>query len=88
MFTDHHKLPDAAFVEQLSKRGGRTVLRGTDLNIFVDAWSKPEIKVQKQAFCHLLVGVDSEENADYWFTDMNNRCGHEIRVVSGTKMPN
>jgi len=87
MFTDHHKLPDAAFVEKLSKRTGRTVLRGTELNVFVDAWSKPETKAQKQAFFHLLVGFDPEENADYWFTDLKKHCGHEIRDVSGTKIP-
>ena len=87
MFTDHHKLPDAAFVEQLSKRSGRTILRGTELNVFVDAWSKPETKAQKQAFFHLLVGFDPEENADYWFTDLKRRCGQEIRDVSGTKIP-
>ena len=60
MFTDHHKLPDAAFVEQLSKRSGRTVLRGAELNVFVDAWSMPQSKIQKQAFFHLLVGFDPE----------------------------
>ena len=87
MFTDHHKLPDAAFVEQLSKRSGRTVLRGTELNVFVDAWSKPETKAQKQAFYHLLVGFDPEENADYWFTDLMKRCGNEERDVSGTMIP-
>ena len=87
MFTDHHKLPDAAFVEQLSKRSGRTVLRGTELNVFVDVWSKPESKIQKQAFFHLLVGFDPEEDADYWFKDLNKRCGHEIRDVLGTKIP-
>ena len=87
MFTDHHKLPDAAFVEQLSKRTGRTVLRGAELNVFVDAWFKPESKIQKQAFFHLLVGFDPEENAEYWFTDLNKRCGYEMRDLSGTKIP-
>lgn len=87
MFTDHHTLPDAAFVEQLSRRSGKTVLRGTELNVFVDAWSKPEAKAQKQAFFHLLVGFDPEENADYWFADLKQRCGHETRDVSGTKIP-
>ena len=87
MFTDHHKLPDAAFVEQLSKRSGRTVLRGTELNVFVDAWSKPETKAEKQAFYHLLVGFDPEENADYWFTDLIRHCGNEEREVSGTMIP-
>ena len=87
MFTDHHKLPDAAFVDQLSKRTGKTVLRGTELNIFVDAWSKPETKAHKQAFYHLLVGFDPEENADYWFTDLMRHCGNEERDVSGTMIP-
>ena len=87
MFTDHHKLPDAAFVEQLSKRSGRTVLRGTELNVFVDAWSKPESKIQKQALFHLLVGFDPEVDADYWFKHLSQRCGHEIRGASGTEIP-
>ena len=71
----------------MSKRSGRTVLRGTELNVFVDVWSKPESKIQKQAFFHLLVGFDPEEDADYWFKDLNKRCGHEIRDVLGTKIP-
>ncbi len=87
MFTDHHKLPDAAFVEQLSRQSGKTVLRGTELNIFVDAWSKPESRVQKEAFFHLLVGFDPEKDPDYCFTDLKKRCGDEIRCLSGTNMP-
>ena len=87
MFTDHHKLPKATFVEQLSKRTGTTVLRGTELNVFVDAWSKPESKIQKQAFFHLLVGFDPEKDTDYWFKYLNQQCGHEIRNVSGTAIP-
>ena len=87
MFTDHNALPDAVFVEQLSARSGRTVLRGAELNVFVDAWSKPESKIQKQAFFHMLVGFAPEEDADYWFTDLNKRCGHEIRNVSGSRIP-
>ena len=83
MFTDHHKLPDVAFVEQLRKRSGKTILRGTELNVFVDAWSKPESKIQKQAFFHLLVGFDPEEDADYWFKYLKQRCGHEIRKCIG-----
>ena len=86
MFTDHNKLPEAAFVEQLSKRSRKTILRGTELNVFVDAWGKPESKAQKQAFFHLLVGFDPEEDADYWFTNLKKRCGNEIRDVSGTKI--
>ena len=87
MFTDHNTLPDAAFVDQLSRRSGKTVLRGVELNVFVDAWSKPESKIQKQAFFHLLVGFAPEEDADYWLTDLNRRCRHEMREVSGKKTP-
>ena len=86
MFTDHHKLPDAAFVSELSKRSGRTILRGTELNIFVDAWSKPKPKIEKQAFFHLLVGFDPEKDADYWFEHLKRQCGHEERNASGTKI--
>ena len=86
MFTDHNALPEATFVEQLSRRSGRTVLRGMELNVFVDAWSKPESKIQKQAFFHLLVGFAPDENADYWLTDLHKRCRHEIRDVSGTEI--
>lgn len=87
MFTDHHTLPDAEFVEQLNSGTSSTVLRGTELNIFVDAWAKPKSKIEKQAFFHLLVGFDPDENADYWFTDLKKRCGHEVRDVSGMKIP-
>ena len=87
MFTDHHKLPDATFVKELSERSASTVLRGAELNVFVDAWSKPETKAGKQAFYHLLVGFDPEENADYWLTDLMKHCGNEKRVVSGNAIP-
>ena len=86
MFTDHHKLPDAEFVAALSKRSGKTILRGTELNVFVDAWSKPKPKIEKQAFFHLLVGFDPEQDADYWFEHLKRECGHEERDASGTKI--
>ncbi len=87
MFTDHHKLPDKTFIEQLNSQSGTTVLRGAELNVFVDAWSKPETKAQKQAFFHLLVGFDPEEDADYWITDLQKNCGYEKRSVSGSEIP-
>ena len=86
MFTDHNKLPDAAFVAELSKRSGRTILRGTELNVFVDAWCKPESKIEKQAFFHLLVGFDPEQDTDYWFKHLVQQCEQEMRDVSGTKI--
>ena len=86
MFTDHNRLPDPTFVTQLSKRTGATILRGTELNVFVDAWSKPESKIEKQAFFHLLVGFDPEQDADYWLKHLSQQCGHEVRHVSGTEI--
>ena len=83
MFTDHHMLPDAEFVERLKEGSGRTILRGTELNVFVDAWAKPESKIHKQAFFHLLVGFDPDVDADYWFSHVNKQCGYEARDVSG-----
>lgn len=84
MFTDHHTLPDSAFVEALRQRTGKTVLRGTELNIFVDAWGKPEEKVQKQAFFHLLVGFAPEIDADYWVTHINREYGYKEHTISGS----
>ena len=84
MFTDHHALPESDFVKGLKEGSGTTVLRGAELNVFVDAWAKPESKIQKQAFFHLLVGFDPDVDADYWFTHVNKQCGHEVRDVSGT----
>lgn len=87
MFADHHELPNAEFVKKLSKRSGRTVLRGTELNVFVDAWSKPKPKIQNQAFFHLLVGFDPEENADYWLERLKRDCRNETRDISDTRIP-
>ena len=70
-------------MEGIRSGTGRTVLRGTELNVFVDAWAKPEPKIQKQAFFHILVGFDPDVDADYWFKDLNRRCGYEARKVSG-----
>ena len=87
MFTDHHTLPEQTFIEQVHRGTGKTILRGTELNIFVDAWGKPQAKIQKQAFFHLLVGFSPEMDADYWFTHVNNKCGYEEREISGNKIP-
>lgn len=83
MFTDHHTLPDQTFIEELGQRAGKTILRGTELNIFVDAWGKPKEKIQKQAFFHLLVGFSPETDADYWFAHLNREFGFEERTISG-----
>src|SRR5437867_3598398 len=55
MFTDHEKLPDPDFCAELTKKTRKTILRGIELNVFVDAWGKPEGKVDKNLFFHLLI---------------------------------
>lgn len=87
MFTDHHILPEQEFVEKVQRGTGKTILRGAELNIFVDAWGKPEARVQQQAFFHLLVGFSPAMDADYWFTHVNQQCGYEERDISGNKIP-
>ena len=62
MFTDHGKLPDRHFTEEVARRSNKTILRGAELNIFVDVWDKPEDKIEKNLFFHLLVGFDPEAN--------------------------
>ncbi len=88
MFTDHQKLPDRNFVEAVSQRSGKTVLRGCELNVFVDAWAKPVDKIDKEIFFHLLVGFDPDmgQSPDYWFTHLNRKCKNEIRNIGGTEV--
>lgn len=88
MFTDHEKLPDRQFTEELERRSGKTVLRGGELNIFVDAWAKPADKIEKQLFFHLLVGFDpnGQQDPDYWFTHLRKECSNELRDIGGTKV--
>ena len=88
MFTDHQKLPDRNFTDAVAEGSGKTVLRGSELNVFVDAWSTPLDKIDKSVFFHLLVGFDpgATESADYWFTHLNRECSNETRSISGTSV--
>ena len=90
MFTDHSRLPDADFVKQIGDSTGCLVLRGTELNVFVDAWDKPENKVDKASllFFHLLVGFDPSSSAppDYWMTDIRRKCNAETRLSQGHEL--
>lgn len=88
MFTDHGQLPEPGFVERLNNATGRLVLRGAELNIFVDAWDKPEGKVGKALFFHLLVGFDpsSAASPEYWMTEIHRRCSPETRELQGRKL--
>ena len=87
MFTDHHTLPEKEFINKVRRGTGKTILRGAELNIFVDAWAKPQTKIQKQAFFHLLVGFSPDVDEDYWLTHVNQKCGYEDRDISGNKIP-
>jgi histidinol phosphatase-like PHP family hydrolase len=84
MFTDHEKLPDAAFVNELAHRTRKTILRGMELNVFVDAWGKPEGKVDKNLYFHLLIGFDPDgrQQPEYWMTHIYKQCGETVRDCS------
>ncbi|QDV87354.1 AAA family ATPase [Stieleria magnilauensis] len=86
MFTDHVRLPDAGFVDELQRRTGRLILRGVELNVFVDAWTKPLSKITKNLYFHLLIGFDPDatETPDYWITHLYKRCHTEERQSGGT----
>lgn len=88
MFTDHQRLPDRDFVESLAKQTGKTILRGCEFNVFVDAWDKPTDKVNKNIFFHLLVGFDPDanESPDYWFTHLHKECRNATRNIGGTNV--
>jgi len=88
MFTDHNQLPDAALVKQLADKTGRLILRGAELNVFVDAWTKPPGKVDKNLFFHVLVGFDpaSSQPPDYWMADIRRHCKEEVRTSGGKEL--
>ena len=85
MFTDHQTLPSRSFTEELAKRSQKTILRGIEFNIFADAWTKPQGKVEKNAFFHLLAGFDPDasQDADYWFAHIKKECSHSKRNIGG-----
>lgn len=88
MFTDHERLPQREFVEALTERTGKLILRGAELNIFVDAWSKPSGKVEKNLYFHLLVGFDPDgpQDPDYWITHIYKVCANEVRDTGSHKV--
>jgi hypothetical protein len=85
MFTDHEQLPEKVFTDELQKRTNRLILRGVELNVFVDAFGKPESKVNKDVFYHLLVGFDpaAEYDPEYWLQQIYRGCGKETRQIGG-----
>jgi AAA domain len=81
MFTDHERLPEASFTSNVANLSGTTILRGVELNVFVDAWQQPEGRVGKNLFFHLLVGFDPDgtQSPDYWLDHIYRECGLEKR---------
>jgi len=88
MFTDHSKLPEISLVDNIAKKSGALVLRGIELNIFVDAWNKPEDKVGKEMFFHLIVGFDPKgaQSPEYWVTDLTRNFTMETRSSGGMEI--
>lgn len=88
MFTDHGELPDAGFVQQVSEGSGALILRGVELNVFVDAWGKPEAKVAKEAFFHLLLGFDpdADQPPEYWLSHIYRECKEQERQAGSQKI--
>lgn len=86
MFTDHLSLPDQAFTAKLSEQTGSVILRGVELNIFVDAFDKSEGKIGKDVFYHLLIGFDPEGRnpPDYWLQHIFHRFPIEERKCDGS----
>jgi len=56
--------------------------------VFVDAWTKPPGKVDKNLFYHLLVGFDpaSSQTPDYWMCDIRRYCNEEARTSGGKEL--
>lgn len=88
MFTDHGRLPDKSFIEDVARRSRALILRGVELNVFADAFDKPTGKIDREAFFHLLVGFDPghQYDADFWLQTIYKDCGQEERVVGGNKI--
>jgi energy-coupling factor transporter ATP-binding protein EcfA2 len=81
MFTDHEQLPDQGLISALQDKTGRVLLRGVELNVFVDVFDKPAGKVSKEMFYHVLVGFDPDgkNSPDYWLEHLYRQCGREER---------
>lgn len=85
MFTDHNELPSEAFVTELKNKTGKLILRGVELNVFVDAWNIPSKKIGKNLFFHLLIGFDPDcsQTPEYWLQHLYHKCKTECRDSGG-----
>lgn len=85
MFTDHACLPDKDFIDGLRKRTPNLVIRGTELNVVVEAWAKPEDKVAKNVYFHLLLGF-KPGSEDYWLENIYKNCGQQDIDCGGQRL--
>lgn len=88
MFTDHERLPELTFTEDVAKSSGCLVVRGVELNVFVPAWSKPSEKVSRSLYFHLLIGFDPDgaQPPDYWLDRIYHKCQTETRDCGSRKI--
>jgi hypothetical protein len=86
MFTDHNELPDAKLVENIFKRTGALILRGVEMNIFVEAHGKPNDKIDQDAYFHFLIGFDphAELNPEWWLAHLKKEGEFKIKDRAGT----
>lgn len=85
MFTDHGELPSKEFADGVASKTSALILRGVELNVFADAFGKPDGKIDKEAFFHLLIGFDPENemDADFWLQTLYFQCGIEDKNIGG-----
>ena len=64
------------------------MIRGVELNVFVDAWIKPAGKVDKSLFFHVLVGFDpcTTPSPEYWLEDIRRHCREEKRQAGDKEL--
>lgn len=88
MFTDHGKVPQSAFVDRVARQCDALVLRGVELNVFCDAFGKGKGQIAREAFFHLLIGFDpdNEYPAEYWLQSVYEKCGREERSAGSEKI--
>ena len=59
-------------------------MRGLELNVFIDGWGKPEGKVDKNLFFHLLIGLDPDgkQPPEYWATHIYKECDDTTEIAA------
>ena len=78
MFTDHEQLPDNNFIAEVRKHTQALIIKGAEVNVFVDALDK---KVGKNYYYHLLIGFDpsASPSPEYWIEHLAHEGKQEIR---------